>query len=91
MEMNRSFLSKDYWKHLIIAMYSFLYMFIYTLIYPVENQHREDNNNRNNNNSRGGLGGGYNHRGRNVHGSRGGTSQFQTGMRVGGLGRGGWG
>jgi hypothetical protein len=60
--------SKEYWKQIILSVYTFFYLFFYSIIYPV-NTNREGNTNNSNQRSsredrpgrspyfRGGLGG----------------------------------
>lgn len=45
--------SKEYLKNITLAIYSFFYLFFYSLIYPVNNGRGNMNNNSNGNNQRG--------------------------------------
>ena len=74
MENDRSYFSKEYWKRMILAVYTFFYMFFYTLIYPPNQDSQSTNSGtrRSNFNSF----------------SRGGRSTFNRGLNFRGMGGG---
>ena len=76
---NRSpYLTVNYWKRVVLGIYNFIYLFFYTLIYPLEDNNANNNNNR--------SWGGGNSGGSSGYGGGGGGSD-NRGNRGGGLNR----
>jgi hypothetical protein len=65
MERNSSsYFSVEYWKAVVIGIYTFFYMFVYSMFYTdIQPRRGQNNTNRNNLNRGGGQGPSYSFRG----------------------------